>query len=151
LYSPACPNNPRRLPRPPARLLIQRIGRPALGAAILLPILGREVHLALPLPVLRVNLARDNGGVALGRARGPRRQRLVAQEPVPGAPWIAERAGLEERVEQVVRVEAPERVVLAPDVEVGACLSGYYVSVCYAIWNQKREDGLLESRKFILK
>lgn len=117
---PARPNNPRRIPRPPTRPLIQRLSGLPLGTPILLAVLRREVHLALALPVLRVDLSRHDRGLARGGARGPRGERLVAQEPVPRPPGVAERAGLEEGVEQVVRVEAPEGVVLAPDVEVRA-------------------------------
>lgn len=120
-FSPACPNHARRIPPPPARGQIQTIRGLAVRAPIFQPIHGREMHLALALPVGRVNLARDDGGRTGGRARRPRRQRLVAQEPVPRPPGVAQRARLKEGVEQVVRVEAPEGVVLAPGVEVGAC------------------------------
>ena len=76
------------------------------------------MELALPLPVLGRDPARDDAdGLRGGRASVPRGERLVAEEPVPGAPGVAERAGLEEGVPRAVRVEAPEGVFVAEDAE----------------------------------
>ena len=78
------------------------------------------MHLALRQEVFRVDLARHQRQLARGRARRPRGDRLVAQEPVPCPPRVAEGARFDVRVQVVVRVEAPEGIFLAPDVEVCA-------------------------------
>ncbi|KAL2023269.1 hypothetical protein VTK56DRAFT_3007 [Thermocarpiscus australiensis] len=85
-HSPKRLDNPRRIPSPAARLLIQRIQSQPLRATVLLAVLGREIHLALALPVVRVDLTRhDRQRLVLRRAHSLQRQQLATQQLVPGA------------------------------------------------------------------